>query len=78
MDASERIAGSPLDTRASRPKRPLPNPKIGENSGILRVKSRKTGKTRKKPVETEEIELTKRWKRLKVNGGTVSPNPHEH
>jgi hypothetical protein len=59
------------------PKR-LRQPEIGENSGIFRVKSRKTGKNRKKPVETEEIELTKRCKRLKVNGGTVSPNPHEH
>ena len=31
----------------------------------------KTGKNRKKPVETEEMALTKRTERLKVNGGTV-------
>jgi len=33
--------------------------------------SNKTGKTRKKPVETEEIGLTKRSERMKVNCGTV-------
>ncbi|MBB5340646.1 hypothetical protein [Tunturiibacter gelidoferens] len=33
--------------------------------------SNKTEKNRKKPVETEERELTKRAERLKVNCGTV-------
>jgi hypothetical protein len=33
--------------------------------------SNKTEKNRKKPVETEEMELTKRAERLKVNCGTV-------
>ena len=33
--------------------------------------SNKTKKNRKKPVETKEIELTKRSERLKVNCGTV-------
>jgi hypothetical protein len=33
--------------------------------------SNKTEKNRKKPVETKEIELTKRVERLKVNCGTV-------
>jgi len=31
----------------------------------------KTGENQKKPVETEEMGLTKRLERLKVNGGTV-------
>jgi hypothetical protein len=31
----------------------------------------KTGKNRKKPVETEEMPLTKSAERLKVNCGTV-------
>ena len=31
----------------------------------------KTGKNQKKPVETEEMPLTKPMERLKVNGGTV-------
>jgi hypothetical protein len=31
----------------------------------------KTGKNRKKPVETEELWLTKRSERMKVNCGTV-------
>jgi hypothetical protein len=38
----------------------------------------KTGKNRKKPVETKEIGLTKRLKRLKVNCGTVLSDPREH
>jgi hypothetical protein len=33
--------------------------------------SNKTEKNRKKPVETKELELTKRAERLKVNCGTV-------
>jgi hypothetical protein len=33
--------------------------------------SNKTGKNRKKPVETEEFRLTKRSERMKVNCGTV-------
>jgi hypothetical protein len=33
--------------------------------------SNKTDKNRKKPVETEEMWLTKRTERLKVNCGTV-------
>ena len=33
--------------------------------------SNKTEKNRKKPVETEEIWLTKRSERMKVNCGTV-------
>jgi hypothetical protein len=38
----------------------------------------KAGKTRKKPVETEEIRLTNASERMKVKCGTVSPDPHEH
>ncbi len=52
-----------------------------KNSEIRRffvLKPTKTGKNRKKPVETVEIKLTKRLKRLKVNCGTVLPNPHEY
>jgi hypothetical protein len=39
--------------------------------GLMYLNSNKTGKNRKKPVETEEMPLTKRVERLKVNGGTV-------
>jgi hypothetical protein len=35
------------------------------------LNSNKTRKNRKKPVETEEMPLTKCLERLKVNGGTV-------
>jgi hypothetical protein len=52
--------------------------KTGENYSFFPAQSRKTEKNRKKPVETEEIELTKRLKKPKVNCGTVLPNPHEH
>jgi hypothetical protein len=39
--------------------------------GKMCVISNKTEENRKKPVETEEIWLTKRPERLKVNCGTV-------
>jgi hypothetical protein len=39
--------------------------------GGVYLKPDKTNKNRKKPVETEEIWLTKRLERLKVNCGTV-------
>jgi hypothetical protein len=35
------------------------------------LNTNKTGKNRKKPVETEEFRLTKRLERMKVNCGTV-------
>jgi len=38
----------------------------------------KTGKNRKKPVETQQNTLTKLAEKPKVNCGTVSPHPHEH
>jgi hypothetical protein len=37
----------------------------------MNQKTNKTGKTQKKPVETEEIRLTKRAEKPKVNCGTV-------
>jgi hypothetical protein len=46
-------------------------PKMEQNPG-------KTGKTRKKPVETLENTLTNLSEKPKVNCGTVSPHPHEH
>lgn len=52
-----------------------------ENRGIpskFAVKPDKTGKNRKKPVETKENALTKFAEKPKVNCGTVSPHPHEH
>jgi hypothetical protein len=36
--------------------------------------SNKTGKNRKKPVETKEMSLTKRLEKLKVKCGTVLRN----
>ena len=53
-------------------------------SGIWRKKPKmhpkpnKTKKNQKKPVETEQIRLTKRAEKTKVNCGEVSPDPHEH
>jgi hypothetical protein len=37
----------------------------------MSLNSNKTGKNRKKPVETEEFRLTKRSERMKVKCGTV-------
>jgi hypothetical protein len=44
---------------------------VGFLGGEMCQNTNKTGKNRKKPVETEELWLTKRSERMKVNCGTV-------
>gem|GEM_PF-3869881 len=56
----------------SRSLQPAPSERVyPQNSAKMNQESYKTKKNLKKPVETEEIVLTKRAERLKVNCGTV-------